>query len=116
MTRNRSFAIVALVALCATLATPAFAVQCSCHYCVPGNLLAQCDWPGYGTVYCVDYWEFQCAWGPGLAPAADEPFAEPLAWLDTLAEEAVDAEPCVEDAVAEVDFDLEAVEADAVAD
>ena len=107
MIRSRSLAVLAVLALATTLMAPAaFAVQCSCHYCVPGNLLAECTWPGYGNVYCVDYWEFQCAWGPPSAPAADQPFAEPLAWLDTVTVDEVDSTEATVEAGDEAEVEL----------
>lgn len=68
---SRSFIALTVAALVmSSLAPAAFAVRCDCDFCRPGNLLAQCTWPGHGTVYCVDFWEFQCAWGPGMTRAA----------------------------------------------
>ncbi len=55
------FLILAFVLVLGAMAPTADARRnCNCDMCQPGNLLAMCFWPGHGTVFCFDYWEFEC--------------------------------------------------------
>ncbi len=84
------FLILAFVLVLGAVAPTADARRnCNCDMCQPGNLLAMCFWPGHGTVFCFDYWEFECNL-PSLTgeDAAEETLvcAEPEAETDVLPE------------------------------
>ncbi|MEM1203918.1 MAG: hypothetical protein AAGN66_11880 [Acidobacteriota bacterium] len=67
MTKTHIPMILTLVlVLAAVLPGTAEARLCGCELC-DGNLLAPCEWPGHGRVYCVDFWEFNCFMGPWAA-------------------------------------------------